>query len=95
MAREIEKEFAMKKKYTTIKTGSKINISNDKLEVHFKEYLAERTSQLDIPPEIDQQENFTHLNNVKFQVNEEQPIEGKWKMSLKHLKITKVLGQTN
>ena len=87
MAREVEKEFAMAKKYTTIKKGSKINISNDKLKVHFRDHFAARIPELYIPPEIDQPENFTHLKDVRIQVNEEQPTEEEIYNVLKTSKI--------
>ena len=43
---------------------SRRNISNDKLNFHFKEHFAARTPELDVSPEIYQPENFTHLNDV-------------------------------
>ena len=41
-AREVEKEFAMAKKYTAIRTGSKRAISNVKLKTHFEQHFAEK-----------------------------------------------------
>ena len=41
-AREVEKEFAMAKKYTMLKTCSKITISNEKLKSHFGQNFAAR-----------------------------------------------------
>ena len=43
MAREVEREFAMAKKYASIKVGSKLSISNDKLKNHFIEHFCNVT----------------------------------------------------
>ena len=91
MAREIEKEFAMAKKYTAIKKSSKLHISNDNLKDHFKEHFAARSPELDIPPEIDKPENFPHLD-VRIQVNEEQPTEEEMEDVLKSFKNNKSAG---
>ena len=73
IAREVEKEFVIEKKYSTIKKGCKLSISNDKLRDHFKEHFARRVPKVEIPPEQAQQENFTHLEDVKVTVNEDPP----------------------
>ena len=49
-AREVEKEFTLAKKYTALKTGSKLMISNEKLKDHFENHFA--TRDLQIPPEL-------------------------------------------
>ena len=41
-AREVEKEFTLAKKYTALKTGSKLMISNEKLKDHFENHFATR-----------------------------------------------------
>ena len=63
----------MEKKYFTIKKGSKLSISSDKLTDHFKEHFAACVPQLEIPPEQAQQENFPHLEDVKVTVNKDLP----------------------
>ena len=49
-AREVQKEFALAKKYTAIRAGSKLAISNDKLKRHFEPQFA--TSPVPLPPEL-------------------------------------------
>ena len=92
MAREVEKEFSMAKNYTAIKKSSKLHISNDKLKDHFKEHFAAPSPELDIPPEIDKPENFPHLQDVRIQVNEEQPTEKEMEDVLKSFKNNKSHG---
>ena len=73
IAREVEKEFVIEKKYSTIKKGCKLSISNDKLRDHFKEHFAGRVPQVEILPEQCQQENFPYLQDVQVTVNEDPP----------------------
>lgn len=73
IAREVKKEFVIEKKCFTIKKGSRLSISNDKLRDHYKEHSVARLLQYEIPPEQAQQENFPHLEDVKVTVNEDPP----------------------
>ena len=41
-ARNVEKEFSLAKKYTAIKAGSKLRISNEKLKNHFEKHFTAR-----------------------------------------------------
>ena len=92
MAREVEKEFTMAKKYTTIKKGSKLNIPNDKLKDHFKTHFAALSPEPDIPPEIDKPENFPYLSDIGIHLNEEQPTEEELEDVLKSFKNNKSAG---
>ena len=55
-AREIEKEFRLAKKFSMLKTGTKLAISNDNLKTHFKKHFAARNLQM--PPEIERPAGF-------------------------------------
>lgn len=85
----------MEKKYFTIKKGSKLSISSDKLREHFKGHFAARVPQLKIPPVQAQQENFPHLEDVKVTVNKDPPTAKEMEHVLKTLNTTKVLEQTS
>ena len=49
-AREIEKEFALAKKYSALKSGNRKSISNDRLKVHFEQHFAAR--ELPLPSDL-------------------------------------------
>ena len=74
-AREDEKEFAMAKKYTAIRTGSKRAISNVKLKAHFEQHFAEKEPALELPPELAEPDKYVYLNDPKVEVDEEVPGE--------------------
>ena len=71
VAREVEKEFSMAKKFTMLKTGSKLAISNDKLKTHFEQHFAARN--LPTPPELERPEDFPHLSDEIIEVKEDVP----------------------
>ena len=43
-ARQVDKEFALAKKYSTLKSGEKTVIYKSKLKTHFESHFAERPS---------------------------------------------------
>ena len=92
MAREVEKEFALAKKYTAIKKGTKLQISNNKLKDHFQEHFAAQTPALELPPELAQPENYPHLNDTRIEVNEDPPDETELKDVLRTFKNNKSAG---
>ena len=61
----------MAKKYTMLKTGSKLAISNDKLKTHFEKHFAARS--LPMPPELEKPEDYPHLTDEVIAVNEDVP----------------------
>ncbi len=89
-ARDVEKEFALAKKYTALKTGQKLAISNDKLKTHFEKHFAER--KLPIPPEIENPEQYPQLRDESIPVNEEAPDEEEVLSALKSFKNNKSAG---
>ena len=58
-ARDVEKEFSIAEKYVALKTGSRHNISNEKLKDHFKNHFAARN--IPLPPELEKPENFLYV----------------------------------
>ena len=89
-ARNVEKEFSMAKKYITLKAGSKLRISNEKLKTHFENYFASRN--IPTPPEIETPENFEYLNDEIIHVNEEISNKVEVKDVLKTFKDNKSAG---
>ena len=91
-AREVEKEFAMAKKYTAFKSGSKLQISNEKLKTHFENHFAARSPELPLPPELQNPEQYQHLSDEVVMINEEFPDEVEVKNVLKSFKNNKSAG---
>ena len=91
-AREVEKEFAMTKKYTAFKSGSKLQISNEKLKTHFENHFAARSPELTLPPELRNPEQYQHLSDEVVMINEEFPDEVEVKNVLKSFKNNKSAG---
>ena len=92
MAREVEKEFAMAKKYTAIRKGSKLSIPNNKLKDHFQVHFASKTPNLELPPELAHPEWFPYLNDIKVEVKENPPDEKELEDALHTLKNNKSSG---
>ena len=55
-AREVEKEFALMKKYSILKTEQGKPISNEKLKIHFEEHFSAR--EIPLPPELENPEHY-------------------------------------
>lgn len=72
-ARDVEKEFALAKKYSALKTSNKSTISKEKLKTYFAEHFADRP--LPVPPELANPELFAHLDDPPVTVNEDNPDE--------------------
>ena len=89
-AREIEKEFALAKKYSALKSGNRKSISNDKLKVHFEQHFAAR--ELPLPSELANPDELPHLKKGVVAVNEEAPSEQEVKEVLKNFKNNKSAG---
>ena len=70
-ARDVQKEFALAKKYSVLKKGTTQTISKDKLMKHFSEHFAER--KIPTPPEIENIENYPYLKDVQYDINEDPP----------------------
>ena len=71
-AREVEKEFALAKKYCAFKQGQPKAISNEKLKSHFQEHFKARD--LPIPPELEFPDRYQHLyQDEKFPIDESVP----------------------
>ena len=56
---------------TTIKKGSKLSISNGKLQDHFKEHIAAKVPELEMPPV--QPDQVRHLNDIEVEVVKDPP----------------------
>ena len=91
-ARDVEKEFGIAKKFATFKQGSKIHVSNEKLETHFESHFAEKDPALPLPPELQFPEKYQHLNNEIVPINEEVPNEEEVVKVLKSFKNNKSSG---
>ena len=73
-AREVEKEFAMMKKYSILKTKKSKPISNEKLKVHFENHFSAR--EILLPPELEHPENYPYLHeDERIEVVEDPPTE--------------------
>ena len=70
-ARDAEKEFALAKKFSALKTSSRLVISNAKLKTHFEGHFAARD--LPTPPEIENPHEYPHLSDDVILVNEQKP----------------------
>ena len=91
-ARQVEKEFALPQKFTAIKTRSRLAISNEKLNVHFRNHFAAPKPEIPIPPELAEPVKYPYLNDVKVEVNEDIPGEKEVKATLKSFKNNKSAG---
>ena len=72
-ARQVDKEFAMAKKYSVLKTGEKTVISKAKLKNHFESHFA--AQDLEMPEELKFPERFPHLRDKKISINEDKPTD--------------------
>ena len=70
-ARQVDKEFALAKKYSALKTGVQSTISKGKLKSHFEQHFAARD--IPLPEELKSPERFPHLMDDHFNINEEKP----------------------
>ena len=90
-AREVEKEFALLKKYSAFRTGKTQQISNEKLKAHFQQHFSAR--KISLPPELDHPEEFPELfQDEKIKVNEECPNEEEVQKCRKSFKNGKSAG---
>ena len=89
-AREVEKEFTLAKKYTALKTGSKLMISNEKLKDHFENHFAARD--LQIPPELESPDNYPYLTDEIVHIKEDVPEKTEVKDALQSFKNNKSEG---
>ena len=89
-AREVEKEFALAKKYSAIKTSSKLAISNEKLKDHFEKHFQAR--ELPLPPELAEPEKFPYLKDTHVEVREDVPDESEIQAARKTFKNGKSSG---
>ena len=83
-ARDAQKEFALAKKYTMLKKGTTNSISNDKLMKHFAAHFTER--EIPTPPEIENLDNFPHLKEDHYPIEEDPPSKEEVKKCLKSFK---------
>ena len=90
--RVVEKEFAMAKKYTTFKAGTRQQISNEKLKIHFENHFAAKTPELSLPPELQHPEQHQYLADQEVPINEEIPNEEEVEKILKSFKNNKSSG---
>ena len=90
--RVVEKEFAMAKKYTTFKAGTRLQISNEKLKIHFENHFAAKTPELSLPPELQHPEQHQYLADQEVTINEEIPNEEEVEKILKSFKNNKSSG---
>ena len=89
-AREVEKEFALAKKYSAIKTSSKLAISNEKLKEHFEKHFEARD--LPLPPELSKPEKFPYLKDTHVEVRQDVPDESEIQTARKTFKNGKSSG---
>ena len=91
-ARDVAKEFALAKKYTAIKSGSKLAISNEKLKNHFEQHFGAREPPLSLPPELAEPEKYPFLNDRRVEINEDVPDESEVKKIQSTFKNNKSAG---
>ena len=89
-ARDVQKEFAMAKKYSTLKKGTPKLISNVKLMKHFSSHFAER--KIPTPPEIETPENYPYLKETPYHIQEDPPSREELKKCLKTFKNNRSWG---
>ena len=83
-ARDVQKEFAMAKKYTILKKGTTKAISDEKLMKHFATHFSER--ELPTPPEIENPDNYPHFKDTHYAINEDPPSAQEVQKCLKSFK---------
>ena len=89
-ARDVEKEFALARKYSALRRSTRLTISNEKLKTHFEEHFSMR--ELPIPPEIEHPEQFPYLREEPVVVDEGAPTAVEVKGVLKSFKNNKSAG---
>ena len=89
-ARQVQKEFALAKKYAVMKTSAKLRITNEKLKNHFQNHFAAR--EILLPPELEKPEEYDYLNEELIPINEEVPSEIELRTVLKSFKNNKSSG---
>ena len=83
-ARQVDKEFALAKKFTAIKSGTQNTISNGKLKTHFEQHFAARPGE--IPQELKNPERFPHMMDGQFDINQGEPSRNEVKQVLPSFK---------
>ena len=89
-ARQVQKEFALAKKYTAMKTSTKLRISDEKLKNNFQKHFAAR--EIPLPPELEKPEEYAYLKEELIPINEEVPSEIELRTVLKSFKNNKSSG---
>ena len=89
-ARQIDKEFALAKKYSALKTGTRNVISKEKLKTHFESHFAARP--IEQPLELTSPEQFPHLSDAQFNINQDAPARGEIKQALSSFKNNRHAG---
>ena len=89
-ARDVEKEFALARKYSALKSSTRLTISNEKLKNHFEEHFSMR--ELPVPPEIEHPEQFPYLRELSVVVDEGVPTSVEVKGVMKSFKNNKSAG---
>ena len=89
-ARQIDKEFALAKKYTALKTGVQSGISKVKLKSHFESHFAARN--IEEPLELKCPEQFPHLTDAEFNIKQNKPAKGELKKALLSFKNNRSAG---
>ena len=92
-ARDVQKEFALARKYSILKKGNTQAISNDKLMKHFSAHFAER--ELPTPPEIENPDEYPYLKDTLYTISEDPPSSGEVKQGLKSFKNNRSWGNDN
>ena len=72
-ARQVDKEFALAKKYSALKAGDITTISNHKLKEHFESHFASRP--VELPEELEHPQKFPHLRDKSFAIKEDELTE--------------------
>ena len=84
-AREVEKEFAMMKKYSVLKTNQGKSISNEKLKTHFEKHFSAR--EIALPPELEHPEKYPYLQQLEMiEIDESVPSTEETKKALQTFK---------
>ena len=84
-AREVEKEFALMKKYSILKTKKGKPISKENLKNHFEDHFSARENTL--PLELEHPDNYPYLHqDNKIEINEDPPTIEETKKALKTFK---------
>ena len=66
-ARQVDKEFALAKKYTALNSDTRSTISKTKLKSHFEQHFAARN--VEVPEELKSPEQFPHLADDQCNIN--------------------------